>query len=134
MRDTSIGCFSHTPNWGSSLQPRLGIKLATFRFAGQHSVYWATPARAKMSALKDNFRFHLFLLYLLLKKKKKQQLKRKIHYTELINFKSILVSPKQLNEIMAQFCPSHKNKNYYWTLDFPKTSNIPFTLLTIVDK
>ena len=39
-----------TPNWGPGPQPRhvpwLGIKLATFLFAGQRSVHWATPARA----------------------------------------------------------------------------------------
>ena len=39
-----------TPHWGPGLQPRhvpwLGIKPATFRFAGQRSIHWATPARA----------------------------------------------------------------------------------------
>ena len=37
-------------NWGPGLQPRhvswLGIRPVTFRFAGQCSVHWATPARA----------------------------------------------------------------------------------------
>ena len=27
--------------------PRLGIKLSTIWFAGQHSIHWATPARAQ---------------------------------------------------------------------------------------
>ena len=31
------------------LVPWLGIKLVTSRFAGRHSVYWATPARADFS-------------------------------------------------------------------------------------
>ena len=42
--------LSHAPNWGPGPQPRhmpwLGIELATFQFAGQHSIHWATPARA----------------------------------------------------------------------------------------
>ena len=50
MRDTSIGCLSHAPNWGPGLQPRhvpwLGIKPATFWFAGWCSIHWATPTRA----------------------------------------------------------------------------------------
>ena len=50
VRDTPIGHLSHTPNWGPGPQPRhvpwLGMDLMTFRFAGQHSVYLATPARA----------------------------------------------------------------------------------------
>ena len=50
-RKTSMcGCFSHTPNWGPGLQlrhvPWLGIKPATLWSAGQHSIHWATPARA----------------------------------------------------------------------------------------
>ena len=49
VRDTSIGCLSHTPNWGPCLQPRhvtwLGIKPATFRFIGCHSIHWATSAQ-----------------------------------------------------------------------------------------
>ena len=44
------GCLSRAPYWGPSPQPRhvswLGIELATLRFAGRHSVHWATPARA----------------------------------------------------------------------------------------
>ena len=46
-RDTWICCFPHTPNLG----PWLGIKPATFRFIGEHSVHWATPARAKWTSL-----------------------------------------------------------------------------------
>ena len=38
------------PNWGPALQSRyipwLGIKPVTFQFKGQHSIHWATPARA----------------------------------------------------------------------------------------
>ena len=50
-RETSMcGCLLHTPYWGPGLQPRrvpwLGIKLATLWFTGQHSIRWATPARA----------------------------------------------------------------------------------------
>ena len=44
------GCLSCAPYWGPGPQPRhvpwLGIKLVTLRFAGQHSIHWATPARA----------------------------------------------------------------------------------------
>ena len=50
-RETSVcGCLSSTPYWGPSLQPRhvpwLGIEPTTLWFAGQHSIHWATPARA----------------------------------------------------------------------------------------
>ena len=50
-RETSIcGCLLHTPSWGPSPPPRhvpwLGIKPATLWLADQHSVHWATPARA----------------------------------------------------------------------------------------
>ena len=38
VRDISIGCLLHTPNWGPGPQsrhvPQLGIKSATFRFEG----------------------------------------------------------------------------------------------------
>ena len=52
-RDTLIAClWSHTPYWGPGLQlghvPWLGIKLAAFQFAGQHSIHWAVPPRAKL--------------------------------------------------------------------------------------
>ena len=46
------GCLLCAPYWGPGLglQPRhmpsLGIELATLWFTGQHSIYWATPARA----------------------------------------------------------------------------------------
>ena len=44
------GCLLSTPNWGPGPQPRhvpwLGIKSATLWFVGQHSVHWATPAKA----------------------------------------------------------------------------------------
>ena len=44
------GCFSHAPWWELGPQPRhvpwLGIKSATFWFAGQRSIHWSTPARA----------------------------------------------------------------------------------------
>ena len=50
MRDTSVGCPSHTLNWIPGPQPRhvlgLGIEPATFQLTGRHSVHWATPARA----------------------------------------------------------------------------------------
>ena len=44
------GCLLRVPNWGPGLQPRhvtwLGIEPSTLCFAGQHSIHWATPARA----------------------------------------------------------------------------------------
>ena len=44
VRETSIDCFSHIPNWGPGLQPRQmpwpGIKLVTPWFAGQQT-HWA---------------------------------------------------------------------------------------------
>ena len=51
-RETSMcGCLLHTPNWGPGPQPRhvpwLGIEPVTLWLAGQHSIHWATPARAK---------------------------------------------------------------------------------------
>ena len=49
------GCLSHAPHWGSGLQfrhvPWLGIELVTLWFAGQNSIHWATPARAKVCIL-----------------------------------------------------------------------------------
>ena len=48
---STCGCLSCAPHWGPSLQPRLvpwlGIKPATPWFTGQHSIHWATPARAR---------------------------------------------------------------------------------------
>ena len=45
------GCLSWAPHWEPGPQPRhvpwLGIELVTPWFAGWHSIYWATPARAK---------------------------------------------------------------------------------------
>ena len=55
MRDTSISCLLHAPNRGPGLQPRhvpwLGVEPATFQFTGQHSVRWATLARARQRFL-----------------------------------------------------------------------------------
>ena len=50
-RETSMcGWLSCAPNWGPGPQPRhvpwLGVEPVTLWFAGQHSVHWATPARA----------------------------------------------------------------------------------------
>ena len=49
------GCLSCTPYWIPGPQPRhvpwLGIKLATLRFSGQHSIHWATPARERIFCL-----------------------------------------------------------------------------------
>ena len=61
-RETSMwGCLLHVPYWGPGLQSRLvrwlGIGPTILLFAGQHSVYWATPARAKVA-----FFFWLFLI------------------------------------------------------------------------
>ena len=53
-RETSVcGCVSCAPHWGPDLQPEhvpwLEIELMTLRFAGLHSIHWATPARAGSS-------------------------------------------------------------------------------------
>ena len=50
-RETSMcGCLSCTSYWGPGLQLRhvlwLGTEPATLWFRGQHSIHWATPARA----------------------------------------------------------------------------------------
>ena len=46
-RDTSVGCLLYAPNWGPGQQPRhvpwLRIEPATFQFAGQCPIHWATP-------------------------------------------------------------------------------------------
>ena len=46
------GCLSHAPYWGPGPQPRhvpwLEIELVTLWFTGQHSIHWATPARATL--------------------------------------------------------------------------------------
>ena len=65
-RKTSMcGCLLHALNWGPDLQPRhvppLGIEPATLWFAGQHSIHWATPARATFIYL-----FYYVLLTMLL--------------------------------------------------------------------
>ena len=45
------GCLLHAPYWRPGPQPRhvpwLGIKPVTLWFTGQHSIHWATPARAQ---------------------------------------------------------------------------------------
>ena len=50
-RNISVWLPLHAPNWGPGSQPRhvpwLGIEPATLWFTGQHSIHWATPARAK---------------------------------------------------------------------------------------
>ena len=46
VKYTSTGCLSNTPSWGAGICPGLGIKPVTFWFTGQHSIHWATPARA----------------------------------------------------------------------------------------
>ena len=55
-KERYIGCLLHAPHWGPGPQrryvPWLGIKLATFWFTGQHSITWATPARAQNNFLK----------------------------------------------------------------------------------
>ena len=47
----SVASLSHVPNGGPGPQlkhvPWLGIKRATFWFAGWHSIHWSTPARAR---------------------------------------------------------------------------------------
>ena len=52
---------SYVPYWGLGTQPRhvpwLGVKPATLWFAGQHSIHWATPARAHQGFL--NFKIFL---------------------------------------------------------------------------
>ena len=52
VRETSIDCLSHMPNWGPSPQPRhvswLGIEPATLHFAGRYPTHWATPVRARL--------------------------------------------------------------------------------------
>ena len=48
-------CLSCTPYWGLGPQPRhvpwLGIGLATLWLTGQHSIHWATPAKANFSSI-----------------------------------------------------------------------------------
>ena len=65
MGERNICCLSQAPNWGPSPQPRhvpwLWIKPATFQIAGQHSVHWATPARAwHLSFLNQNIHLVLY--------------------------------------------------------------------------
>ena len=49
-RETSMWLPLTCPQMGSSLQPRdvprLGVQPGTLWSTGQHSIYWATPARA----------------------------------------------------------------------------------------
>ena len=50
-RETLLcGCLSPAPHWASGPQPRhvpwMWIEPVTLWFTGQHSIHWATPARA----------------------------------------------------------------------------------------
>ena len=51
-RNVICGCPLCAPYWEPGLQlrhmPWLGITLATLWFTGQHSIQWATPAKAKL--------------------------------------------------------------------------------------
>ena len=55
------GCLPHIPHWDPAHKPRhvphLGIKLATLWFIGWCSIHWATPARAILEFLVNNFIF-----------------------------------------------------------------------------
>ena len=55
MRQISIGCLLHAPNWGPGPQSRrvpwLKTELVTFHFAGWHSAHWATPIRVECDFL-----------------------------------------------------------------------------------
>ena len=57
MRETSISCLLHIPNWGPGPQPRhepwQRIEPATLQITGQCSIHWATPARAKVFSWRD---------------------------------------------------------------------------------
>ena len=60
-RETSVyGYLSCAPYWGHGPQPRhmpwLGIKPVALWFTGQHSIHWATPARAKVFIFKKYFK------------------------------------------------------------------------------
>ena len=61
-RETAIGCLLHAPNWGPDPQHRhvswRGMEPVIFRFTGQHSVHWATPARG-------GFFIFIFIFWLL---------------------------------------------------------------------
>ena len=57
-RETSMcACLSHTPYWRPGPKPRhvlwLGIEHVTLWFAGQHSIHWATQARAELTFYVD---------------------------------------------------------------------------------
>ena len=61
-RNISVWLPPTPHNWAPGLQPRhvpwLGIEPATLWFTGQHSVHWATPARAAVLfriALQDTY-------------------------------------------------------------------------------
>ena len=64
VRETSVCCLSHSPNWRPGLQPRhvpwLRIEPMNFHFAGRHSIYWTTPARVLFPFLKMFFILLLF--------------------------------------------------------------------------
>ena len=60
VRYTSIGCLSHTPNWGPDPQPRHGpwpgIKLAkpeTFWFVGRHSTHWSHTSHSSFLSMNE---------------------------------------------------------------------------------
>ena len=60
-RETWVACLSHGPTWAPGPQPRhvpsLGIKPATFWFAGQHPTHWATTVRAVCFFLNNDLCF-----------------------------------------------------------------------------
>ena len=59
IETTMFGCLSCAPYWGPGPKPRhvswLGIEPVTLWFAGQHSIHWATPARARSYFLIQTF-------------------------------------------------------------------------------
>ena len=87
-----ISCLLCAPNWGPGPQsrhvPGLGIELATFWFAGWHSIHWATSARAKLvnfceaililKMKEDIQHFHHIMLYYFKKGKNVTEMQKKI--------------------------------------------------------
>ena len=87
------GCLSHTPYWGPGLQPRhvpwLEIEPATLWFTGQHSIHWATPAKAECYHLNGTCELPPHFLFIERTEGRKKRKEKRTEGTE-----------KEVNEMM----------------------------------
>ena len=116
------GCLSYSPvrdlAHNPDVRPAQESNQQHFKFAGWHSMHWATPARAKCSFLT---RIHPHAQILKVIKKKHWELQnnkvesRKLCPTDQTSF--------FLNKALAYFCKVHLGEIYTWLLQ-PKNNTV----------